>query len=96
MLCFVSLEMLWERSEPRRGWLFLAHCSQKNGLGDRFRGLAQDELSLSIVPLVANMLGTQSLEEKSKDASLGGEGVGVLQREPSLCLEYFFKLNLLG
>ena len=39
---------------------------RKGGLGDRLRGLAQDELLLLIAPLVASLVGTlKSLEENS-------------------------------
>ena len=51
---------------------------QKEALGDRSRGIAQDTLLLPTVPLVASLLGTFRAQEKeSKDTRLR-KGLGVL------------------
>ena len=57
MLCFGSLEMLQERSEPLQGCVGSLKTQRKWGLGGRGRGLALGELLLPITPLVASLMG---------------------------------------
>lgn len=52
--CLGSLEMLQERNEPWWG----CFSSQKRGVGDRFRGLAPEQLWLPAAALVASLLGS--------------------------------------
>ena len=44
--------------EPRLGCLSSLGNWRKEGLGDRFRGLARDKLPLPMAPPVASLLGT--------------------------------------
>ena len=63
---------------------------RKGGLGDRFRGLAQDELPLLTAPLVASLVETLSLGDalwrgkNSVDVLLGGRAYSM-----SLALVFF-------
>ena len=51
--CFGSLETLWERSDPSGAGVSSLESQRKGNLGNRFRGLAWDELPLPIAPVVA-------------------------------------------
>ena len=51
------------RRQPRWGCSDFLESVRKGGLGDRFRGLAWDELFLPIAPLVASLRGTLRVQE---------------------------------